>query len=133
MFRSSIDLHRTDLESFCQKACGHATQTHPSRAKERLTGNEIFRLFDVRDDLFRRLNDAARKTGESKRSAHHLDEVAAAQRRVPLFNVYRKLAFDLVFELGGARVLLNAAPILLTALRKNLLGRKSVVEGRSVD
>src|SRR5690606_9408427 len=80
---------------------------------------QVFRLRHVWDDLLRWLDNAARQSCERERCPHHLHEVAARERGVPVLHVHRKLALDLVLELSGSCELLNASPILLTALRKD--------------
>jgi hypothetical protein len=53
-----------------------AAHRHRGRVEERLAGDDLFGLADVRDDLLRRLTGARRDAGESERGAGVLEEVA---------------------------------------------------------
>ena len=108
MVRISFDLDRPPVERFCQAArsrCRRASS--PWRRKAVCPAAYLPRASNVRNDLLRRLDNAARKAGEGERSPHYLDEITAAERIVPILGLVRELAALQIPQIRACRRILQ--------------------------
>src|SRR5262249_26136282 len=104
----SLDLNRTALVRLCKQAHRDTTDRITGRKKQRHTGQHTFGLRNIRDDLLGRLDNASAQSGESKRSSHHLDELASAKGIVPSFGVVGIFALYEFFKFRGVDKFFNA-------------------------
>src|SRR5260221_1925443 len=114
MVRVALDLRRPVHVRLDQDAGGVAAEGHGAGEEDRLAGDEVLRLADVRDDL-RRGIVAGGQTAESHRGSHQLEEVAAADAIGERRGLARELLFEELVELIAARELLEAAPVFAPA------------------
>src|SRR6202008_2361768 len=87
MIRIALDLGWSSFITANDDGCRRTKQRRRRRKEKRFTRNLIFRLFDVRNDFLRGLENATTQSGESQRSAHQLDKRATLDGRVPLLRL----------------------------------------------
>ena len=114
MIGIALDLRRPSHMTLDKNAGGRSPERHRAGEEERLAGDEILRLIDVGDDLFRR-PIARRHAGQRHRSAHQLHEVAAIHPPLQRQRLLRKLLSHHFLEVVVARKLLERAPVFLVA------------------
>src|ERR1041385_4739570 len=99
-----------------------------SREEQRFTRNVFFGLFDVRNDLLRRLKNAATQAGESERRAHEFNKRAPLNRVIPLLGLWRNLARNKLTKSWRVSDFLKTAPVFLPATRRvSILRSKNVI------
>ena len=107
----SFDLGRTAFVAFNQKSYPRAGERHGRREEQGLARDELFRLPDVGNDVFRGLTGAGADPGEGHGRAHQLQEPAATHRIEPFRRVLRKLAVQKLLEFRGSGDVFETAPI----------------------
>src|ERR1051325_9004964 len=110
----AFDLCRSTFVAFDDQSCGKSSQRHRGGEIGWPSGNEFFRLSDVRRDVFRRLSSTGSNTRKSKRSAHQLQESPASGRIVPLSSILGELAMKYFLEFICLGELFEASPILFS-------------------
>jgi hypothetical protein len=106
-----LDLRRAAHVRLGQHAAGDAAEGHGRGEEERLAGDEVLRLADVRDDLL--LGAVARgEAGQGHRRRHELDEVAPVDAALQRQGLLRELVRQHVVEGAAARELVERAPVL---------------------
>jgi hypothetical protein len=88
----ALDFRGPAFVTLDKDALSVAAQRRGGGEEERLAEHELFRLLDVRHDDFPRLASAPGHSRERERSAHQMEELAAAHRVEPLRGVLRELA-----------------------------------------
>ena len=111
MIGVAFDLRRPAHVAFDQHGPGNPRDRNGAREEEGPSGDEIFGLTDVRDDLLGGLPRAGADPRERERRAHQLEEVSAAFRIVPLGRLRRKLAVQVIAEVLAVGQLAQASPI----------------------
>ena len=106
-----FDFGRTPHVAFDQHRLGDAGERDRAREEQRSAGNEILRLPDVGNDLFRRLLGARADARERERRAHQLQELPASLRVIPLGGLLGKLAVQILAELERVGQFAEAAPV----------------------
>src|SRR5437868_8390237 len=127
MVRVSFNLRWTAFVAPDKKRRCYSAERHRRCEEERLAGNNLFGLIDVRDNLFRRLIDAGTKTCESERCSHQFQERSSADIVMPFFGVLRVLALYELSKLRRVGQLFQIAPELFASI----LLRKDSVEHQS--
>ena len=124
MFVVAFDLRRTIHVAFNQQRSRISAEGESGGVKKRPPGNDIFGLFDVRDDRFEGLAGAGGHARESERRTHQLKKPAPRDGVNPFGSAFRKLAVHHFLEFGLAREFFQAAPefrrILLLDVRAQL-------------
>src|ERR1044071_8879304 len=71
----------------------------------------MFRLLDVRNDLFGWLENTSTQSGECQRGSHQFQERTTLNWIVPGFSVLRIFTFDKLAKLGSVDHFFHTAPI----------------------
>ena len=108
----ALDLRRPPHVALDEHARADAAEGERGGEVERLAGDEVLRLADVRDDLLRRAV-ARREPRQRDRSAHQLDEVAAVDAALERQRLLRELLLHAREEVVVARKLIERAIELL--------------------
>ena len=115
----ALQLGGPSLVAFGQESAGHPVQSGSSSEEQGAAGDDLFRLPDVRHDVLGGLAGAGAEAGEGQRSAHELEEVAAAFDAVfvvaPADGLLREFARQELLEFGGGGEIVEAAPIVAAA------------------
>ncbi len=108
----AFNLCRNDRdEAFDQNWIRIAAERHRRGIEHGASGNDFFRLADVRNDGFERKLDAAGHAGESHGRSHDFHEAAAGDGIDPLGRAFGKLAVQGFLESGIAGEFFEAAPV----------------------
>ena len=121
MIGIALDFYRAPFKRFCQKARRDSANRHRGGKEIWLARQHALGRFYVRNDLLRRLNNAAAQACESKRRSHNLYKITAAKAVVPLFDLVRIFFSNKIPKFRRVGVFLDAAPIFLPVLRQYLI------------
>ena len=115
MCRVTFDLGGSALVALDQDAVGVALLNDCCREVERFAENGGFGFVDVWNDLLCRLSGAGGDTGQGQRGAHEPEEVPSAERVVCRRSQERRRGGETIREIGGARQLFEALPVVRSA------------------
>ena len=125
MLGIAFDLGRPAHVALDEQTGRDAAQRHRGGEEERLAGDDLLRSPHIGHDLFGRLARARAEAGQRQRSAHQLQEFAAAGLVVfPLRRLPREFAEQEILESFRFGKLFQALPI-LRPLRARKLGANS--------
>ena len=117
MLRIAFDLGRPSFVAFDEKTGGDAAKRHCGRKEKWLARDDLFRLADVRHDLFLGLARARSQAGERERGAHEFQEGPALDRIGNGFDLRRKLVVQTLSERRVAGQFVQRAPPAVAAER----------------
>src|SRR5215510_5267119 len=118
MFGIPLDFRRPAFVTPHEDRRCDPKQMRGSRIEKRFAGNVFFRLFDVGNDLLRRLKNATTQTSQRQRRAHQLHERAALDWVVPSLSLLRKLTLYKLTKQRRVSQFVEAAPVFLPAARR---------------
>src|SRR5205814_584852 len=110
MFVVALDFGGTIHVAFDQQRSRISAERKSGGVKKRPPGNDIFGLFDIRDDRFEGLAGAGGHACESERRTHQLEKPAARDGVNPFGSAFRKFAVHHFLEFRLAREFFQAAP-----------------------
>ena len=111
MFGIAFDFRRPSFVAAHEQRRRNTAQGEGCRKEQPFPRDEFFRLADVRNNVFGRLNDATTQARERQRRAHDLQERSAFDRVIPFVGGVRKLATHELFDDRRVGEIFERAPV----------------------